>query len=211
MKKASAPSSSRSAVRNVAMGSVGLTANAALSTVLPWFIIPTALSLGLLIRDGKRLSRQRRTLAAQGLRLKRRDISRAVVEALAIKGVVMFVTLGHDDILALSHSAANQLFEHGIVGAGTEIVDWGFADADRTDGQFLHLTTEAPGAPIASLQEGLGLDTVANVAQPGHGWQAGTAELAQQVVVVGTAQAAVEKIIDSASKPVIVQLDSHGK
>ncbi|KAI9852028.1 MAG: hypothetical protein M1824_002186 [Vezdaea acicularis] len=205
-----APPASRLAVRSVALDSFGVAVSTIFSVLMPWMTVSATMNLGFLIEDISKLRKLRDALKAQNLHFRKRDIARAITEAALIKGIMTIVTLGHDDVLALSHAVAAQLLDHGV-STGSHLAAFDQMDASRTAGDILSVSTALPSYPTETLQTTLGLQTAADVTVSGSGWGVSGPAIGQQIAVVGPVQAATERVVDLASRPVIQQMDSRAQ
>ncbi|KAI9888380.1 MAG: hypothetical protein M1814_000518 [Vezdaea aestivalis] len=209
MSKSYAPSSSHNAVRGVAASSAGVALGAGMTIILPWMALPTAFSAYQLYRNAKKLKQQRHELAEHHMTIKKRNITRQTIEGLTWRGFIAFVTIGADEVVALTQAGVSNLLSHGASNAAGHLAEFGAADTLRTGTDVIGWTSEAASAPVTHMQDFMGLDTAADVTQAGHGWYADSAEVAQEVIGVGSVQTLTEKLMDTAAKPGVYYLDTQ--
>ncbi|KAF1972702.1 hypothetical protein BU23DRAFT_554892 [Bimuria novae-zelandiae CBS 107.79] len=179
----------RHVTRHFSRGSIGLVSASVLSPMLPHMVLPAGINVYILHKAEK----DRKQLAAQmvgrGFRVRKRDVARGLTRVMIEKAIIIPITLGHDDLLLAFPTAA---FSDGGMLHESLL---------RVDG--IQEFNEAVNAPVEQLQEVLGIQTaeerleaVQNYNADTGGWHEDAGMVASNVVIAGSAAAAVEWVVD---------------
>ncbi|PSN71222.1 hypothetical protein BS50DRAFT_673835 [Corynespora cassiicola Philippines] len=185
----------RQVTRHFSRGFIGLSIAGSLSPVLPHMVLPAGMNVYILHRaekDRKDLVQQMEAMQQNGtvgLRIRKRDVARGVARVTCEKMVLVPMTLGHDDLV----------LAFPMMESATE----GLMHAELVATEGFHEFNELANAPVAETQEELGiltseqrLEIIEDYGVDIGGWNEAPAVVAENVVIAGTAAAAVEYAID---------------
>ncbi|KAF7522897.1 hypothetical protein G7054_g11974 [Neopestalotiopsis clavispora] len=191
---------------DITKASLGLASSGLQALFLPWQTIPACLNAAKLIKSTSRLHQLEKTVkASSGLRLRKRATIRGILRGAVVKGVTIVLFVGHDDVLGIfdqatglmSYFGAND--DGGSEGVTSSMRDYFDSwDQDHRMGHpVIEGSTAVASLPAETIQDMLGLDTASDQGLSHTGWHAGGGAVVQQVVVVGAAQVAAEKFIET--------------
>ncbi|KAL1610486.1 hypothetical protein SLS60_002154 [Paraconiothyrium brasiliense] len=179
----------RQVMRHYSRGSIGLVSASVLAPVLPHMVLPAGMNVYILHRaekDRKELAQQ---MHSKGFRVRKRDLARGLTRVVIEKAILIPMTLGHDDLLIAFPAAA--------------FSDGGLLHADLLNVEGIHEFNEAVNAPVEQIQEALGIQTseerledVQHFNPDTGGWHEDAGVVASNVVIAGSAAAAVEWVVD---------------
>lgn len=190
---------------DITKASLGLASSGLQALFLPWQTIPACLNAAKLIKSTSRLHQLEKTVKASGLRLRKRATIRGILRGAVVKGVTIVLFVGHDDVLGIFDQATGLMSYFGADedGGSEEVMSSmrGYFDSWDQDHRMGHPviegTTAVASLPAETIQDMLGLDTASDQGLSHTGWHAGGEAVVQQVVVVGAAQVAAEKFIET--------------
>ncbi|KAJ4349629.1 uncharacterized protein N0V89_008245 [Didymosphaeria variabile] len=179
----------RQVMRHYSRGSIGLISASVLAPVLPHMVLPAGINVYILHRAGKDREELAQQMHSKGFRVRKRDLARGLARVVIEKAILIPMTLGHDDLLIAFPAAA--------------ISDSGLLHADLLNVDGIHEFNEAVNEPVEQIQEALGIQTaeerlenVQHLSPDTGGWHENAGVLASNVVIAGSAAAAVEWVVD---------------
>ncbi|KAJ4290968.1 hypothetical protein N0V90_010164 [Kalmusia sp. IMI 367209] len=165
----------RQVTRHISRGSIGLVSASVLAPVLPHIVLPAGINVYILHRaekDRKELAQQ---MNGRGLRIRKRDVARGLGRVMLEKSD------SHPD-----HAGDTGLLHEALV-----------------DTSGIQDFNEVVNAPVEAIQEALGIETaeerledIQNYNLDAGGWHEDAGLLASNVVITGSAAAAVEWVVD---------------
>lgn len=185
---------------------LGTVISSLLSFLMPWMLGSAAINIVKLVKNVWKLISLKDVLKKAGLEVRKRDILKGICQGFATKLCTTVLTLGHDDFLEPCKWIGSFL-----VGKSTwissklkgELSAVKHVEELRYGNPLIKKSTEYAGWPVEKYQKSLGWNEAKDVTKSGHGWHAGSQQVAGQVFGTGSLVIATERVLDrTLDKPI---------
>ncbi|KAF4959768.1 hypothetical protein FSARC_10645 [Fusarium sarcochroum] len=194
---------SRQLSRNITRDGLSTVISGILACTMPWLLLPGILNVASFVKNISVLHHLKKTMRDVGMRVKKRVIAKGMIEGALIKFASTVITLGHEDLVTVTGAVSSWLNHVGAYIADhlscsflpslhfnpQPVIDWD--STHRMSHHALQHTTKIAGWPTDLAQ---GLTNTDH--QKSLGWRENSGDLAKQVLVVGSVEAAWGKVTD---------------
>jgi hypothetical protein len=190
----------------LASNALGTVISSLLSFLMPWMLGSAALNIVKLVKNVWKLISLKGILKKAGLEVPKRDILKGICQGFATKLCTTVLTLGHDDFLEPCKWIGSFLVGKATWISSTlrgELSAVKRVEEIRYGNPLIKKSTSIAGWPVETYQKRLGWNEAKGVTESGHGWHAGSQQVAGQVFGTGSLVIATESVLDrTLDKPV---------
>jgi hypothetical protein len=190
----------------LASNALGTVISSLLSFLMPWMLGSAALNIVKLVKNIWKLITLKGVLKKLGLEVPKRHILKGICQGFATKLCTTVLTLGHDDFLEPCKWIGSFLVGKATWISSTlrgELSAVKCVEEIRYGNPLIKKSTNIAGWPVEKFQKRLGWDEAEGVTESGHGWHAGSRQVAGQVFGTGSLVIATESVLDQTlDKPI---------